>query len=203
MQPPYLFFFFFTSCKNIPISLCEGPHCENFRFGAVLCSFAVHLYCSLPKSFLWRPPRRFSQLVMLLYSGVNTQKFNVCYYWYDSCTYWQNCTSHLVSTGLQLPDNNCIRWRSSNPSDCITCDKTVRMTTWKPKLTVKFSLFILSEFKGYFFKWSNSFFFPFFFWVTKKGEKFLISLAYFLVEKERLSYFQKKTAFYYLMGLMC
>lgn len=47
------------------------------------------------------------------------------------------------------------------------------MTTWKPNFKVTFSLFILSEFKGYFFEWLNSFFLPFFFWVTKKGRKFL------------------------------
>lgn len=45
--------------------------------------------------------------------------------------------------------------------------------TWRPKLNLKFCLFILSEFKGYFFEWLNYLFFPFFFWVIKKGRKIL------------------------------
>lgn len=64
--------------------------------------------------------------------------------------------------------------------------------TWKPKLNLKFCLFILTEFKGYFFEWLNSFFLPFFFWVIKKGRKILnflciFSCYYLFFRRKRIS----------------
>lgn len=52
-----LLIIFFSNCKEIPVSLCEDPHWEDSHLDGALCSFVLHLYCPLPRSFLWRPLR--------------------------------------------------------------------------------------------------------------------------------------------------